>query len=80
MLAAQLSGVAIHADVDPALIAGEVEHPIGDRVPEILVLEVVRADQRGLPVAPARPTALKSPISSRFLESTLITGSPLSRR
>ena len=46
-------------------------------MPELLVLEVVGAnlDRPALRLN-SRPTALKSPTSSRFLASTLITGSP----
>ena len=44
---------------------------------ELLVLEVMTANlDRPAPGLDSRPTALKSPISSRFFASTLITGSP----
>jgi hypothetical protein len=39
----ELGGVAVDADVDPALVAGEIEDPVGDRVSQLLVREVVRA-------------------------------------
>lgn len=64
----ELRGVAVDPDVDPALVACEVEHPVGDRVPEILVLEVVRANLNGLAVAlklPANRLEIPDPNSMR---------------
>lgn len=42
----ELCGVTVDTDVDPALVVLQVIDPVGDRVPQILVLEVVR-DQGG---------------------------------
>ena len=73
----ELGGLAGDADADPPLVGGEVIDAVGDRVPELLVLEVGPRTSTGRPLGSnSRPTALKSPTSSRFLASTLITGSP----
>ncbi len=40
----ELRGIARDSYADPTLVGGQVIHPIGDRVPELLVLEVMTAD------------------------------------
>jgi hypothetical protein len=56
----ELRGVVVDPDVHPALIGGYVVYPIGDRLAELLVLEVVHAHQLGL--------ALGAPLPSSVLE------------
>jgi len=56
----ELGGVVVDPDVDPAPVVGEVVDPVGDRLPELLVFEVVAAYQLGF--------TLRAPLPSRVLE------------
>jgi hypothetical protein len=49
----ELGGVMVHADADPSLVPEDVEDPIGERLPEFLIREVLAANQLG--VAPSAP-------------------------
>ena len=51
-------GVVVDPDLDPTLVVGEVVDPVGDRLAEFLVLEVVDADQLGLALRAPLPTAV----------------------
>jgi hypothetical protein len=53
-------GVVVDPDLDPTLVVGEVVDPVGDRLAELSVLEVVDADQLGL--------ALRAPLPAGVLE------------
>jgi hypothetical protein len=56
----ELGRVVVDADVDVALVELEVVNAVGDRLPELLVLEVVDADELGL--------ALQAPFATCILE------------
>jgi hypothetical protein len=69
----------VDADVDPASVAGEVIDPVRDGLLDVWtgVEEVVVLDLDGLAGgAPLPPSQGRYPSCSRFLVSTLITGSP----
>ena len=67
----------VDPDLDPALVVGEVVDAVGDRLAELVVLEVVDADRLGLALGRhSCPPFLKSPTSSFFLVSTEIAGWP----
>ena len=73
----ELRRLAGDPNAHPSFIGGEIVDAVGDRVPELLSLKSCPRTSTGRPLGSnSRPTALKSPINSRFLASTLITGSP----